>query len=90
MVETGLDGILTAAFGGVTKMLSGKKYPQNVRALRLFAEELLRPVFQEHEEIDSLTELLQILDDLATQSHLLFMEKLFSQTSVHHDVLYPC
>jgi hypothetical protein len=27
MVETGLDEILTAAFGGVAQMLSGKKYP---------------------------------------------------------------
>jgi len=38
MVETGLDVILSAAFGGVAKILSGKKYPQNVRALRLLTE----------------------------------------------------
>lgn len=81
MVEIGLDDILSAAFGGVTKMLSGKKYPQNVRTLRLLTEELLRPVFQKHDEIHSMADLFHILDDLATQSR--------SQTSAHHDVLHP-
>ena len=31
-------------------------------------EELLRPVFQEHDEIHSTAELFHILDDLATKS----------------------
>ena len=69
--RTGLHKILTAAFGGVAKMLSGKKYPHthththththNVRVLRLLTKEPLIPVFQEHEEIHSMAELLQIL-----------------------------
>ena len=33
MSNSGLEEILGAAFGGVGKMLAGKKYPQNVRAL---------------------------------------------------------
>ena len=41
MADSGLENILQAAFGGVAKM-SGKNFPQNMRALRLVAEELLR------------------------------------------------
>ena len=42
MADTGIVEILSVAFGGVLKMLSGKKFPQNVRALRMLVEELLR------------------------------------------------
>ncbi len=42
MVDSGLSELLKHAFGGVEKMLTGKKYPQNVRAFRLLTEELLR------------------------------------------------
>ena len=35
MANSGLDEILKSAFGGVEHMLSGKKFPQNVRALHL-------------------------------------------------------
>ena len=45
MADTGIVEILSVAFGGVLKMLSGKKFPQNVRALRMLVEELLRPLF---------------------------------------------
>jgi hypothetical protein len=38
MAETGLADVLSAVFGGVAKMLTGKKFPQNVRAMRLVAE----------------------------------------------------
>ena len=43
MIDSGLTEILKHAFGGIEKMLSGKKYPQNVGAFRLLTEELLRP-----------------------------------------------
>lgn len=43
MEGSGLAQIMETTFGGVEKLLSGKKYPQNVRALRLVVEELLRP-----------------------------------------------
>ena len=42
MIDSGLSDILKSAFGGTEKMLSGKKYPQNVRAFRLLTEELRR------------------------------------------------
>lgn len=44
MRDTGLKELMEAAFRRVIKMLSGKKFPQNVRALRLVAEELFRSV----------------------------------------------
>ena len=47
MTDSGLIEIMQAAFAGVQKMLSGKKFPQNVRALRIIAEELLRSSVEE-------------------------------------------
>ena len=44
---------MKAAFGGVDKMLSGKKFPMNVRALRIVALEILRDIIDvtaSHEE----------------------------------------
>ena len=38
MAGSGLEDILTSTFAGVPKMLSGKKYPQNMRALRIVVE----------------------------------------------------
>jgi len=35
------EDIMKSSFGGVAQMLSGKKFPQNFRALRLVTEELL-------------------------------------------------
>ena len=50
MVNTGLDEILKSAFGSVEKMLSGKNFPQNVRALRMVVEELyLTKLFRCHQ-----------------------------------------
>ena len=37
---------MSCAFDSVDAMLNGKKYPYNVRALRILAEVLLRPIFQ--------------------------------------------
>lgn len=41
MQETGLYEILGSALGSVQKMMSGKQYSQNVRALRMVVEVLL-------------------------------------------------
>ena len=41
MADIGIVEILSVAFGGVQKMLSDKKFPQNVRALMMLVEELL-------------------------------------------------
>ena len=42
MERSGLKEIMKSAFAGVEKMLLGKKYPSNVRALRVVLIELLR------------------------------------------------
>ena len=42
MIDTGLEPIMSVAFGVVSKMLTGKKIPQNIRALRMVVQELLR------------------------------------------------
>ena len=42
MADSGLEDVMKAAFGGVAHMLIGNKFPQNVRALRLVAEEIIR------------------------------------------------
>jgi hypothetical protein len=56
MADTGLQEVLDSTFGGLLKMLNGKKFPENVRALRIVVEEVLRPVFQK--------ETLTCMDDL--------------------------
>ena len=67
MIDSGLEQIMEAGFGGVARMLSGKKYPQNVRALRIVVEELLRNVFNQ-EEVLSYPDLMQVLELQARQS----------------------
>lgn len=69
MADTGLEDIMGAAFSGVGKMLSGKKFPQNIRALRLVAEELLRPIFMAHpNNLTNMDELREILSAIASQN----------------------
>ena len=41
MGNSGLEELMKAAFAGVPKMLSGKNFPMNVRALRMVVEEVL-------------------------------------------------
>ena len=65
MSDTGLENILQAAFGGVSTMLSGKKFPQNIRALRLLTEELLREVIVRTEPFHGL---MAVLEDKAKTS----------------------
>ena len=38
--------ILARTFGSVGKMLSGKKYPQNFRAIRMLVEEMLQCILK--------------------------------------------
>ena len=40
--NSGLEEILKKTFAGLEKMLTGKKYPMNLRALQMVVEELLR------------------------------------------------
>ena len=48
-------------------MLNGKKFPQNMRAMRLVVEELLRPVF-DTEDLTSYRDLETVLEDLAREN----------------------
>ena len=67
MADTGIVEILSVAFGGVLKMLSGKKFPQNVRALRMLVEELLPPLFGKN-SFHSMDDLLQDVDAISVDS----------------------
>ena len=49
LAVTGMKGILEKAFGGVLKMLIGKNHPQNLRALRMLMDEVLRPLLKDGE-----------------------------------------
>ena len=59
MGNSGLEEVLKAAFGGVTRMLTGKNFPQNTRALRMVVEELLRPIIAKAETHDDLMSTLE-------------------------------
>ena len=67
MENSGLEEILSHVFGGVSKMLTGKKYPQNVRALRMLAEEILRGIPTNH-TLESKADVMQVLEDIANRS----------------------
>ena len=64
---SGLEEILKSTFAGVPKMLTGKKFPQNVRALRIVLGEILRPVFAA-QDILTIDELDKYLQSKATLS----------------------
>ena len=67
VADSGLEQIMESTFDGVSKMLSGKKYPQNIRALRMIVEELLRSILS-LEQIHSYQQLLDALQNPAEQS----------------------
>ena len=67
MKDTGLTELLSPVFAGVSKMLSGKKFPQNVRALRMVTEELLRDLLKD-KPIESNQDLMTTLEDIAVKS----------------------
>jgi len=67
MAGSGMTEILSEAFAGVLKMLTGKQYPDNVRALRMLVEEIIRPLFQT-QNLGCMADLLQALDDAASHS----------------------
>ena len=59
MSNSGLEEILKKTFAGVEKMLTGKKYPMNLRALQIFVEQLLRnkvASFSQYSELEMFLE----------------------------------
>ena len=63
MADSGLKDIMATTFCSFDKMLQSETYPQNIRALRLLTEELLRPVFEnENARLTSMCDLEDVLD----------------------------
>ena len=62
MAKSGLEEILNKSFFSVKKMLSGKKFPMNLRALRMLVKELLQNDFQELLDYDELS---RFIDDVS-------------------------
>ena len=62
MANSGLDDLLKSAFGSVEKMLSGKNFPQNFRALRMIIEELLR---DDISKMDNMAQLKSFLEKIS-------------------------
>ena len=67
MQGSGLSEVLESTFAGVTKMLIGKKFPQNIRAMRLVFEELLRSTMSNC-SVTSMEELLTRLTKLQVKA----------------------
>ena len=59
---TGIKTILEKAFGRVSKMLTRKRYPQNLRALRTLVEEVLRLLLKDG-KITSHSRLMNVLEE---------------------------
>jgi len=67
MAKSRFAEILGAVFGGVGKMLTGKKFPMNIRDMRMVTEELPRHVI-ENNLLDCYKSLMSVLEDLASKS----------------------
>ena len=65
MAGSGLEDVLKSTFAGVPKLLSGKKFPENIRALRIVVEEVLRPVL---DKVDNIDTLMTVLETTSRQS----------------------
>ena len=65
MAGSGLEELMKAAFGGVMKMLTGKNFPQNTRALRIVVEQVLHQILC---EVNTFDELMQELKARASKS----------------------
>ena len=65
MAYSGLEDVLKSSFGSVSQMPAGKRFPQNVRALRLVVEGLLCPFLQ---KASCYSDLMQALEDASARS----------------------
>ena len=69
---SGLEEILKSASAGVPKILTGKQFQQNVRALCILMEGMLRPALR-NQDIETMGQLKRYLDLKATQSRTIKM-----------------
>ena len=67
MSNSGLENLMKTAFGGVDRMLQGKKFPMNIRALRIVSLELLRGFIDEQHSYESFV---AFLNELSERSRL--------------------
>jgi hypothetical protein len=67
MAESGLAEVMEGVFGEVSKMLSGKKFPQNIRAMHLVMEELIRN-YVVGQRVTTHDSLLKVLENMAEGS----------------------
>ena len=65
MAGSRLEELMKAAFGGVTKILTSKNFPQNTRALRILVEQVLHQILR---EVNTFDELMQELKARASKS----------------------
>ena len=59
--------IMSAGFSGLEKMLKGKKFPQNLRPLRIIVEESLRMLHQRNKP-SAHAKMVELLDAEALKS----------------------
>ena len=62
LLSPALKPSLASKFGSVDKMLSGKKYPQNLQAFRMLAEEFLRSTLENNPYIKTYVQLVKHLE----------------------------
>ena len=67
MSDSGLSDILSSTFAGVPRMLTGKKYPKCLRALRMVVEVILEPILQ-IDGVSCYDDLITVLEERATES----------------------
>ena len=76
---------LVCAFAGILKMLTGRKFPMNVRALRFTVLELLKCF------VDNVTSFGELQEKLESKSQEnILAEHSVNLTSVPDDVVYSC
>ena len=68
ILSPAIKSILASTFGSVEKMMHGKKYPQNFRALKMVAEVMLTEVLEKNPQIQSMQELTDYLEAQSAKS----------------------
>ena len=63
LLSPAIKSILASTFGSVVRMLQGKKYPQNFRAIRMIAEEMLHGILLKNSNIVSAEQLITYLEN---------------------------
>ena len=68
LLSPAIKPILASTFGSVDRMIKGKKYPQNMRALRIIAEEMLCSILDNNPDILTMDQLIKHLDEESQNS----------------------